>query len=227
MQPAIRNTLWELIGHLMGTHWELDGTCWEQRKNEKNPPLTLATQNLKEKNIQALWMHASAYPLATCIFGFQNCWSLYMASANGRGENWTRKKNKKQISTHSWMLQFFFLFEWERGQGFFPPPCSQCVPIMSPNGFPVLNVLASSSQTVPKCSPEDVPNSTWVYPVWSAQSSIPMDIKWKGDNLREHTCFYFATQDPKRCFYWGHAQCSDKIADGSMNMAPFKNFKRL
>jgi len=37
----------------MGTHWGLEGniegTCWEQRKNEKNPPLT-HIQNLNEKN---------------------------------------------------------------------------------------------------------------------------------------------------------------------------------
>jgi len=25
----------------MRTHWELEGTCWEQRKNEKNPSFPL------------------------------------------------------------------------------------------------------------------------------------------------------------------------------------------
>jgi hypothetical protein len=45
--------------------------------------------------------------------------------------------------------------------------------------------------------------------------------------LGEHPCFYFATQDPKRCFYWGHAQCSDKIAGGAMNMAPLEIKERL
>jgi hypothetical protein len=38
-QGAIGNTFGEPIGYLKGT-------CWEQRKNEKNHP---ATQNLKEK----------------------------------------------------------------------------------------------------------------------------------------------------------------------------------
>jgi hypothetical protein len=45
---------WE---HLLRTHGELErnieGTCQEQRKNEKNPPPTSTTQNLKEKKIEA------------------------------------------------------------------------------------------------------------------------------------------------------------------------------
>jgi hypothetical protein len=52
----------------MGTHWGLEGniegTCWEQRKNETNPPLT-PTQNLNEKKSRHLecmvqpthWLH--------------------------------------------------------------------------------------------------------------------------------------------------------------------------
>jgi hypothetical protein len=61
---AIGNVLGEHIGNLeniLRTWWEpignLKGTCWEQRKNEKKssfPP----TQNLKEKRIKALWVHA-------------------------------------------------------------------------------------------------------------------------------------------------------------------------
>ncbi len=53
---AIGNTLGEHIGNLgniLRTWWEpienlRRGTCWEQRKNEKNPPLPPKTQNLKE-----------------------------------------------------------------------------------------------------------------------------------------------------------------------------------
>jgi hypothetical protein len=44
---AIGNSLEEHIGNLKGT-------CWEQRKNEKNPPPPLPIQNLKEKKIKAL-----------------------------------------------------------------------------------------------------------------------------------------------------------------------------
>jgi hypothetical protein len=50
---------WE---HPWGTHWHpikhignLMGTCWEQRKNEKNPPPPQFP--LKEKKSRALWVH--------------------------------------------------------------------------------------------------------------------------------------------------------------------------
>jgi hypothetical protein len=102
----------------------------------KNPSAHPCHPKLKRKKIQVLWMHALADPLATCIFGFQNCWSPYLASANGRGRNWTRKKNKKQISRHSWMLQFFS-FRGGTGTGiFFPslfPICSYHVPKWFPS----------------------------------------------------------------------------------------------
>jgi hypothetical protein len=35
---AIGNTFEEHIGNLMESIGNLKGTCWEQRKNEKNPP---------------------------------------------------------------------------------------------------------------------------------------------------------------------------------------------
>jgi hypothetical protein len=41
-------THWEPIEHLMGDLLRIEGTCWDQRKNEKNPHPTLPTQNLKE-----------------------------------------------------------------------------------------------------------------------------------------------------------------------------------
>jgi hypothetical protein len=45
------------------------------------------------------------------------------------------------------------------------------------------------------------------------------NLKWWNPGV--HICFYFATGDQKRCFYWGHAQSSQTIADGPINMAPF------
>ncbi len=48
---------------------------------KKNPPLTPTTQNLKEKISSTLSAYASTYPLAPCIFGFQNCWSPFLAWA--------------------------------------------------------------------------------------------------------------------------------------------------
>jgi len=45
----------EHIGNLMRTHWELEETCWEQRKNEKTAPPAAPppTQNLKDKKLAA------------------------------------------------------------------------------------------------------------------------------------------------------------------------------
>jgi hypothetical protein len=69
------------LEHPWGTYWEFNnplGTWREQRKNEKNPPPTPSTQNLKEKK----WRHLECmptYPLAACIFYFQNYWSTFLA----------------------------------------------------------------------------------------------------------------------------------------------------
>jgi hypothetical protein len=44
------------LEHPWETHWEpienLKGTCWEQRKNEKNSPPFPPPQNLKEKKLR-------------------------------------------------------------------------------------------------------------------------------------------------------------------------------
>jgi hypothetical protein len=93
---------------------------------------------------------------------------------------------------------------------------------MTPKGSPVLNVFPSSSQTAPKSVPQDVLNSTWVLSGMVCPKFNSHGYKLKRWYLGEHTCFNFATQDPKRCFSKGHAQCSDKIADGPINAAPFK-----
>jgi len=37
-------------------------------------------------------VHASAYPLAACIFGFQNCWSPFLAEAE------LNKEEKQKIT---------------------------------------------------------------------------------------------------------------------------------
>ncbi len=50
--------------------------------------------------------------------------------------------------------------------------------------------------------------------------------KLKRWNPEVHICFYFPTGGPKRCLYWGHAQCSKRIADGSIiNVAPLTKRK--
>ncbi len=60
---------WE---HPWGTYWEFErnikGTCWEQRKNEKqfSPH---PHQKLRRKKIKAPSVHDSTHPLATYIFG--------------------------------------------------------------------------------------------------------------------------------------------------------------
>ncbi len=50
--------------------------------------------------------------------------------------------------------------------------------------------------------------------------------KLKRWNPEVHICFYFPTGGPKRCLYWGHAQCSKRIADGPIiNVAPLTKRK--
>jgi hypothetical protein len=56
-----------------------------------------------------------------------------------------------------------------------------------------------------------------------AWSSIVMYRNWK---VGCWGCFYFALGGPKRCFHWGNAQCSKKIADEPMNMALSKTKKK-
>jgi len=62
------------LGNILGTRWELEGnieeSCWEQRKNDRNPPPNFPpppnpSQNLKEKKVRHLecmlqptnWLH--------------------------------------------------------------------------------------------------------------------------------------------------------------------------
>jgi hypothetical protein len=45
----------------------LEGTCWEQRKNEKNPTPS-PTQNLKEKKYQGTLSACFSLPIGCTIF---------------------------------------------------------------------------------------------------------------------------------------------------------------
>jgi hypothetical protein len=108
-----------------------------------------------------------------------------------------------------WMVHFFFLGAGGRGDFFFPFPlfqlCSHHVPIKLSKGSLVLKVFLSS-QSVPECVPQDVPNRTWVLIGPKFNSHIYKLKRW---NLGKHICFYFAAWGSKEvCFYWGHAQCS-------------------
>jgi hypothetical protein len=58
--------------------------------------------------------------------------------------------------------------------------------------------------------------------MWFAQSSTPMYINYKGEIQGWKFVFILQLGGPKRCSYWGHAQCFKKNAGGSINMAPFK-----
>ncbi len=98
-----------------------------------------------------------------------------------------------------------------------------------PNGFFVFSLVPylfpSGSQSVLKCIPKDVPNSTWVLFHMVCPNFNSLVYKLKRSNPKVHICFCFATQGPKSCFYWGHAQSSKIIADGPINMALLKKRK--
>jgi hypothetical protein len=59
----------------------LRGTCWEQRKKEKNPPLPPKPKTWK-KIKQGTWRACWAFPLAAWNFCFQNCLSPFLAWDN-------------------------------------------------------------------------------------------------------------------------------------------------
>jgi hypothetical protein len=50
-------------------------------------------------------------------------------------------------------------------------------------------------------------------------------IKTEKVDHMEHIFLYFATDCPKRCFYWGVPKVPKKIGDGPINMAPSKKKK--
>jgi hypothetical protein len=55
------------------------------------------------------------------------------------------------------------------------------------------------------------------------KSSTLMHIKVKRWVIEEDILFLFCNWGIKRCFYWGTAQCAQKLDDGQINMAPPTN----
>jgi hypothetical protein len=64
----------------MGTHWELesniDATCWEQSKNEKNPPPNSKLKRKKSRHLECMlqpthWLHMYIWfpKMLVTIFG--------------------------------------------------------------------------------------------------------------------------------------------------------------
>jgi hypothetical protein len=72
----------------------------------------------------------------------------------------------------------------------------------------VPNVFPSCSQGLPKCSSR-CSQKHLCFILYGLREVQPHVDKLKRWNLGEHICFYFATEGTKRCFYWGHAQCSN------------------
>jgi hypothetical protein len=68
----------------------LNGTCWEQRENEKNPPPLSPPPHpkLKRKKIKALSVHAEPSHWLHEISIFQNSSSPFLAWANTPIINW-------------------------------------------------------------------------------------------------------------------------------------------
>jgi len=64
------------LGNILRTSREHVGN---KGKMKKILPPSPPPKKLKRKQIKARWVHASAYPLAACICGFQNCWSPFLA----------------------------------------------------------------------------------------------------------------------------------------------------
>jgi hypothetical protein len=122
-----------------------------------------------------------------------------------------------RLNMHSWMIHFFFFWRGGGGGG---------LGAANRDFLVLLPLFPSTSQCVPRVVPEDVPNSTWVLFHIVCPKFNSLVYKLKRSNPGVQICFYFATRGPKRCFYWGHAQWSKKIADGPMNMAPLNLKKR-
>jgi hypothetical protein len=76
----------------LGNHWELEGNMFRTKEKWKksSPPLTppSKTQNLKEKKIKALWVHAEPSHWLHEISIFQNSSSPFLAWANTPIINW-------------------------------------------------------------------------------------------------------------------------------------------
>jgi hypothetical protein len=86
--------------------------------------------------------------------------------------------------------------------------------------FVLFLLFPSSSQCVPTVVPPRRSQQHLGFIPYSLPKFNSPVYKLKRWNPWVQICFNFATGGPKRCFYWGHAQCSKKIADGPINMAP-------
>ncbi len=144
------------------------------------------------------------------FFFWQNSFTTYkyedyeICHGKAQKKKSAKKKMKKwrnhwwEIKNNSWTVQFF-LFE---GRGILNP------------------LFASSSQRVPKCIwPKMFSIAPGFYdPIRFAQSSTHMNINWKGQNLEEHICFYFAN--------WGPKQRDKKIQQKPLSWEPSHGPKR-
>jgi hypothetical protein len=72
------------------------------------------------------------------------------------------------------------------------------------------------------CVPIRFPIAPHFYPIMVCPKFNSHVYKLKRWAIMSVFVFYFATGGPKRCFYWGSAQCSEEIGDGPINMAPSK-----
>ncbi len=111
----------------------------------------------------------------------------------------------RRFTMHSQGVQFFPFW---RGGGvgyfvfFLLSMCSHRAPIRFPTGS------SRGSQQHLSFTPYGLPK---------VNSHLYEKVQCKGAHL-----FLFCDWGPKRCFYSGSAQCSKKIDDGPMNVAPSK-----
>jgi hypothetical protein len=102
-QGAIGNTLGEHIGNPLRTWREHVGNKGKMKNSSPSPRPGL---KLKRKKIKAPWVHASAYPLAARIFGFQNCWSPFLAWANSWVSDLGTQYSSKMWCVQKWKINY-------------------------------------------------------------------------------------------------------------------------
>ncbi len=123
------------------------------------------------------------------------------------------KRNSVQsmgrLNMHSWWTLFFH-FEGGVGGIIF------CV-------FPLFSMCYHH---VPKCVPNDVPNSTSVLSHTVCPKFNCLVYKLKRSNPRVDICFYFATVVQRGASIGGMPNVPKTFADGPINMAPPKKIKK-
>jgi hypothetical protein len=122
--------------------------------------------------------------------------------------------NQWEIAWWSEGSSLFFLVGW--GRVFFPKLCFvwrvEC------------EQFAYGKLTVQVFSPKKFPIAPHFYAIRFAQSSTLIYINWKGRPCGAHF-FLVWKWGSKEVLLSGHAQCSKKIDDGPINMAPLKKEK--